>query len=643
MSDPEGLDPTPAPPLRELTVRALVLGVLLSMLLGAANAYLGLKVGMTVSASIPAAVVSMAILAVLRRAREGSQALENNLVQTAASAGESLAAGVIFVIPALVMIGYWESFDFLTVAMISGLGGIIGVLFTVPLRRALVVQSDLTFPEGVATAAVIESGSGEDRGGLGTIIWGALGGVLFKLGQAGFGLWTSTVELASRVGEGVLYFGSDLSPALLSVGYIVRLNIAVLVFVGGFISWYVAMPLYHATHAADYATLSAADAAWSIWTTKIRYLGVGAMVVGGLWALVSLRGSLLEGVLSGVRAVRDRQAGQEIPRTERDLPMTWVLAALLVSVVPLFGLYYYMTGSLAVSLPMAVIMIVAGFLFSAVASYMAGLVGSSNNPISGVTIATILFASLLLLAILGSEAGVDGAASALLIGAVVCCAAAIGGDNMQDLKAGHILGATPWKQQVMQVVGVAAAAAVLAPVLMLLHEAFGFVGAAGPEHTEPLAAPQAGLMASVAEGVFAHSLPWPMIAIGAGIAVAVITVDQVLEARGSSFRTPVLAVAVGIYLPFELSVPLLLGGVLGSLADRATGRDEQAGHRGLLVASGLITGEALAGIALAFAIWWTGRKDVLHLIEDPLGGWPGVVLLAVIAALLYRAASRRAA
>ncbi|MDP6944841.1 MAG: oligopeptide transporter, OPT family, partial [Myxococcota bacterium] len=494
---------------------------------------------------------------------------------------------------------------------------------------------------GVATAAVIESGSGGGKsGGLGIILTGALGGALFKVGQAGLGLWTSAHEMARRVGDTVLYFGSDLSPALLAVGYIVRLNIAVLVFIGGFISWYIAIPIYHAMNVDLYAGKEAAEAAWTIWNSKIRYLGVGAMVVGGLWALVSLRSSLIDGIVSGVRAVRERKAGTDIPDTERDLPMNWVLVAIVASVVPLFLFYQHVTGDLTVSIPMAFVMVVAGFLFSAVASYMAGLVGSSNNPISGVTIATILFASLLLFAILGSEAGVQGAASALLIGSVVCCAAAIGGDNMQDLKAGHILGATPWRQQVMQVLGVVSAAVVLAPVLMLLHEAFGFVGAAGPEHTEPLAAPQAGLMASVAQGVFEQNLPWGMIQIGALIAVVIIAVDEWLKKRGSTWRTPVLAVAVGIYLPFELSVPLLIGGILGHFADRKTNNDSEAGHGGLLVASGYITGEALAGIGLALVIWLTGRRDVLHVVSEPLGSWPGILLLAGFAYGLYRVATR---
>jgi len=629
--------PDPRGNLAELTVKAVVLGVLLSVILAAANAYLGLKVGLTVSASIPAAVMSMGILSLFRN----HNILENNLVQTAASAGESLAAGVIFTIPALVMIGHWETFSYVQVTMISGLGGLLGVMFTVPLRRALIVPGELKFPEGVATAAVLETGEKGGGGGLKIIALGAAGGALFKLGQAGLGLWTSATEMGARVFGTVAYFGSDLSPALLSVGYIVRLNIAALVFIGGAISWYVAIPIYYAGHAADYASMSAVEAAGTIWNTKIRYLGVGAMVVGGLWALISLRKPLIDGIKSGISAVKASGGDEVVDRRDKDLPMTWVLMAIVAGIVPLFLLYQQVTGDFTIGLSMALVMMVAGFLFSAVAGYMAGLVGSSNNPISGVTIATILFASLLLYVLMGSDAGVEGAASAILIGAVVCCAAAIAGDNMQDLKAGHILGATPWKQQVMQVIGVVAAALAIAPVLTLLHRAYGFVGASTPGQTEPLAAPQAGLMASVAEGVFAQNLPWAFIYIGMGIAVVVILVDEYLKAKEAAWRTPVLAVAVGIYLPFELAVPILIGGLIAHFADKVTNNDPEAAHKGLLVASGLITGEALVGIGLAIPIAIAGKSDVLNIVEEPLGAWPGVLLLAGIAYLLWKAASTK--
>jgi len=623
----------------ELTVRAIVLGIVLSILLGAANAYLGLKVGMTVSASIPAAVVSMGILSVLGR----HTALENNLVQTAASAGESLAAGVIFTIPALLMMGYWKEFDYLTVTMIAGLGGLLGVLFTIPLRRALIMGQELKFPEGVATAAVIEEGTKPgQKGGLKYIGLGALGGALFKLGSSGFGLFKGSAHVAGWVGKGAVAFGSELGPALLAVGYIVRLNIAALVFIGGAISWFIAIPLYTHMNPEVVAALDAAnanDAAFSIWNAKIRYLGVGAMVVGGIWALVSMRQALVDGIRGGLAAIKQKKNRADLPREEQDLPMNWVLVGIGSSIVPIFLLYHSVTDSVGIGLSMAIVMVLAGFLFSAVAGYMAGLVGSSSNPISGITIATILFASLLLYAVMGSDAGMKGAASAIFIGAVVCCAAAIAGDNMQDLKAGHLLGSTPWKQQVMQIVGVLAAALVLAPVLMLLHEAYGFVGASTPEQTDPLTAPQAGLMSSVATGVFANNLPWNFIYAGAGIGAAVIAIDEWLRKSGASIRAPVLAVAVGIYLPLELATPILIGGLIAYFADKATKNHKGAGHKGLLVASGLITGEALVGIGLAIPIAISQDQSVLNLITEPWGSWPGILLLAGICLGLYRIAT----
>jgi putative OPT family oligopeptide transporter len=624
--------------LPEMTVRAVLLGVVLSAVLAAANAYLGLFAGLTVSASIPAAVISMGVLRLLRN----SNVLENNIVQTAASAGESLAAGVIFTIPGLVLLGEWSEFSYTETTLIALFGGLLGVLFTVPLRRALIVESDLKFPEGVATAEVLKVG---DRGGGGAryIALAGLVGALFKFGETGLKLWGGVIEKARYVGGSIAYFGSNLSPALMAVGYIVGLNIAVLVFVGGALNWLVAIPIVALVDGVPADASSAVDAAGSIWSTKTRYLGVGAMVVGGLWALVKLRSSLVSGVRSSVRAYRQIRAkgSADVLRTERDAPFQWVAAAVIASVVPLFLVYRHFTGAAAVSAVMALVMLIAGFLFSAVAGYMAGLVGSSNNPISGVTIATILSASLLLLALLGPDSAV-GPAAAIFIGAVVCCAAAIAGDNMQDLKAGQLLGATPYKQQIMQVVGVVAAALVMAPVLTLLLKAYG-IGEASATHPDALAAPQAMLMASVAKGVFRGGLPWTMVGIGMAMAVAIIACDSWLERRGSSFRTPVLAVAVGIYLPFELSVPILLGGLVAHGAGRyfakhAAKHGEQKtaplrelGERhGLLFAAGLITGEALVGIAMAIPIVVTGDKDVLALFGSHHGTAPGIVLLALV-------------
>ncbi len=647
--------------LPEITIKALVLGVLLAVILAGANAYLGLFAGMTVSASIPAAVISMGVLGVLRGLRIAKRAniLENNIVQTAASAGESLAAGVIFTFPALILLGYWTDFDYLKVTLIAGLGGLLGVLFTIPLRRALIAgRTPLQFPEGVATAEVLETGQAGGRGLL-TIALGGLVGALFKLGQTGLRIWTETFERATRIGLGggsagmgeiaepekgtIAYFGTNLSPALLSVGYIVGINIASLVFLGGALNWLVAIPIYAASQPWPLdgsSALSAADWAGRIWSTETRYLGVGAMVVGGIWALVSLKGSLLDGIRSGLSAARrseaSRGSGSTIPRTELDTPMRAVLWTLLLAIVPIFLLYLTVVHGLVISIAMALVMLVAGFLFAAVAGYMAGLVGSSNNPISGITIATLLFASLMLLLFLGSGSAI-GPAAAILIGAVVCCAAAIAGDNMQDLKTGHLVGATPWKQQVMQGVGTISAAFVMAPILTLLLKAYGF-GEPTPEHPNALTAPQATLMASVARGVFERNLPWVMVGIGAFLGVLIICLDEIQKSRGAAFRFPVLAVAVGIYLPFELSVPIFLGGVIHLVirkrlaAEGASAlRISSSAKRGLLLASGLITGEALVGILMAIPIVIAKNGDVLAVIAEPVGAWPGLVLLLGVA------------
>ena len=634
------------PNLPEITIKAVALGVVLSVVLAAANAYLGLFAGMTVSASIPAAVVSLGVLRLFRR----SNVLENNIVQTAASAGESLAAGVIFTLPALVILDFWTEFNFLWVTLIAALGGVLGVLFTIPLRRALIVEKGLKFPEGIATAEVLQAGRRGAKG-LGVIARAAVAGGLFKLGESGLGLWTATAEHAGRVGPTLAYFGSNLSPALLSVGYIVGLNTAVLILLGGLANWLVAIPICAACEpwpVVDGEPLAAAAWAGQLWSDKTRYLGVGGMLVGGLWSIVQMRGSLLSGIVGGLRAYRGASLRDEaLPRTERDLPMKWILVLLACSAVPLFAVYQVFVRDVSVSLPMAVTMLGTGFLFSAVAAYMAGVVGSSNNPISGVTIATVVVASVLLLLLMGPGAR-NGPAAAIIIGSVVCCAAAIAGDNMQDLKAGFLVGATPWKQQVMQMVGTLSAAVVMAPVLMLLLNAYGFKGHASATEAA-LAAPQANLMASVARGVFAGQMPWGLVAVGMGIAVGVIVLDTVLQRRGSTFRTPVLAVAIGFYLPLELAVPIAAGGLIHHALAASHRRRRlpaetvaNAKRRGLLFASGLITGEALVGISLAVPVMLAGRRDILNVVDKPLGTLPGLGLLVAIAAwLCYTARAPR--
>jgi len=641
----------------QLTLRAVILAVVLAMILSAANAYLGLFAGLTIATAIPAAVVSMGVLRLLG----GGTILENNIVQTGASAGSSIAAGVIFTIPALIILGYWQDFKYSWVLAIAGLGGLLGVLFSVPLRRSMIVEEPLPFPEGKAAAEVLKAGENPGPGLKILAFSAAIGAVLKVAAHSGMRLIPDTAAGAGFLGKYLGYMGTNLSPALLGVGYIVGLNIGIVVLSGSILSWHIAIPLYHMFFmdsdpalAAGVVGAGAEDIAGAIWSAKIRYLGVGAMLIGGVWTLFSLRKSLLSGVKSGIAAARAGSGGGDVPHTERDLPMKWMLVALVAFVVPLLLLYQAIVGMWHVSVPMAIIMIVAGFLFVSVSGYLAGLVGSSNNPVSGITIATILFASVVLLLLLGQSGRMAvgaggaplGAVAAIMIGAVVCCAAAVGGDNLQDLKAGYIVGATPWKQQLMLGIGAFSCALIMAPVLNLLAQAYGI---GDPTRPGSLQAPQATLMASVAQGLFGGKLPWNMIIAGGVIGAIVIAIDGWLKSRNSTFRVPVLAAAIGIYLPLELMVPIFLGGLLAHFVEKRHGivgtHDEALRDRvhrpGVLFAAGLITGEALMGIAIAIPIVMTERADVLALPEQfHFGQFVGLVVLAIVGWLIYRTGAK---
>ncbi len=639
--------------LPEITVKAVVLSIVLAAILAAANAYLGLFAGMTVSASIPAAVASMAILRLFKQ----SNILENNIIQTAASSGEALAAGVIFTIPALLLVGYWSDFDYWQTASIATVGGLLGVLFTIPLRRALIVTARLRFPEGVATAEVLKVARPVDpqidhHGAAGpthaardfkTLISAALLGGVVKFGESGLRLWTESLEDAAQAGRTVLYAGLNLSPALLAVGVIIGLNTAVVVFLGGVIGWLVLMPIHGIIHGLP-AGKTPLAAAMAIWSGQIRYVGIGAMLTGGLWTLTKLREPVLNSLQTlgqSYRAGRS-SASTLLPRTEQDAPLPWIVVPFVLALLPMAWIYTTVVASVPIGLLMTAMMAVAAFLFSSVAAYMAGLVGSSSNPVSGVTIATIMVASLLLVWFMG-VGHPAGPAATLVIGAVVCCAAAMGGDNLQDLKTGHLVGATPWKQQIMQVVGVLTGAVVLVPVLSLLQAKYG-IGEPTAGHPHPLTAPQATLMASLTRSVFGAGLPWALVGLGAAIGVVVILLDRRLEARESEFRFPVLGVALGIYLPLKLSVTIFLGGVIAALARRVASKRDEPSRRGLLFAAGLITGEALMGILLAIpialgAFWPRLSPDPFMLFETPpVGGWPGLLIMGIVGWLAYHAA-----
>src|SRR3546814_591691 len=507
----------------------------------------------------------------------------------------------------------------------------------------MIVEDPLPFPEGKAAAEVLKAGDNPGPGLKILALSGVIGGVVKLAAASGLRMIPDSAIGAGFLGKYLGYMGTGLSPALLGVGYIVGLNVGIVVVSGSILSFNIAIPIYHEFFmgtdpalAASVAGASAQDIAGAIWSAKIRYLGVGTMLVGGVWTLFSLRKSLASGIKSGFAAAR-KSAGTVVAETERDLPMKWMLVALVAFVVPLGLLYQAIVDQWMVSIPMTIIMIVAGFLFVSVSAYLAGLVGSSNNPVSGITIATILFASLVLVLLLGRDSPI-GAVAAIMIGAVVCCAAAVGGDNLQDLKAGYIVGATPWKQQLMLAIGAFSCALIMAPVLNLLAQAYG-IGAPTAEHPNSLAAPQATLMASVANGMFGGKLPWTMIAIGVAIGAAIIALDEWLKARKSNFRVPVLAAAIGIYLPLELMVPIFLGGLLSYFVERRkklkAGDEEMRDriHRpGTLFSAGLITGEALMGIDIAIPIVVSGSADVLALPAQFRFGTlvgPGVLAAAI--------------
>jgi putative OPT family oligopeptide transporter len=623
----------PAP---QLTVKAIILSIILTVILASANAYVGLFAGLTVATAIPAAVLSMAILPIFGKAN----ILENNIVATGASAGSSIAAGAIFTLPALILLHHWTTFDYWWTLAIVGLGGLLGVLFSVPLRRTLIIEQNLLFPEGVAAAEVLKAGANPGVGAK-ILALAAVAGGAFKLVTSGFRLLPEDFTVQGFVGQrGIAFFGYSFSPALLGVGYLVGLNVAILIAAGGLFSWWLAIPIYNSFFSAHdpallqkLAGLSAEDAAFAIWRAQVRYIGVGCMLIGAFWALWSLRKSLWSAVRSGLKVSGKHSI--DIPHTERDLPMGAVLMCIALFVLPLFLLYYAVVGSIGVSLAMAVIMIVAGFLFSSVSGYMAGLVGSSNNPVSGITICTILFASLVLMWMVGGKSAI-GAVAVVFIGAVVCNAAAVAGDNLQDLKAGHIIGATPWRQQVMLCVGVLASAAVMAPVMNVLLFAYG-IGEPSHPGVKALAAPQANLVKSVAEGMFGGTLPTGMIAIGVAIGALIIGLDLYLKRIGSRWSAPVLAVAVGIYLPLDVSTPILAGGLVAEAVDlwhakHSVGGDaEKLKQNGMLFAAGLITGEALVGIFIAMCIWISKNPDVLGIAAELPGGkwWAAAVLLGI--------------
>ena len=584
----------------EINIRVIIIGILLSIVMGSANVYLGLKAGMTVSASIPAAVVGMLVLRQIRAFNNETNSgsiLEANQIQTAASAGESLAAGIIFTMPALIIIGVWQEFDMILTTVIAFTGGLLGILFMIPMRQVFIVKNEdnLQYPEGLACASVLEAGQESDSSSsAGLIIKGALIGGAFKGLISFFGALKGVLEGAILIGNRIFFFGGDISPALLAVGFIVRLNVAILIFIGGFLGWLVGIPLLGQglEHAAD-----PLGGATFLWSTKIRYVGVGAMVVGGISSIFKVR----NGLADAIKVLIKNQKGtiqKDIPNNERDIPAKAINIFSTIAVILVGGVYYYITNDITIALITTFIMIIMAFFFTAVASYIVGLVGNSNSPVSGMTITAVLFTGGLLYVF--GFSGTEGMVATLGVAAIVCCAACTSGDVCNDLKTGQIVGATPYRQQIMQIIGVAVASLVMAPILQLLHD-----NTPGGIGGRELAAPQAGLFASLADGFFGTgNLPLDMVIIGAVMGIIILVADYLIvsSGRAGSFRLHLMPIAVGMYLPFGLSTPILVGGLLAHFILSKNNSDKDPDsilQNGILFSSGLIAGESLMGILLA--------------------------------------------
>jgi len=613
----------------EFTARAILLGIALAVIMAAANTYLGLYAGMTVSASIPAAVISMSIM---RGLMKKGTILENNIVQTMASAGESLAAGIIFTVPALVIIGVWKEFRFWPTTLIALCGGLLGVIFMIPMRRALIVEDrSLSYPEGVASAEVLKAGDAQGPG-FHAILGGLAAGGTVKLFTTGIQVLKGTVETAFFLGGRTFFMGCDISPAMAGVGYIVNLEIALMVFLGSAAAWIAGIPAMGVP--GDMTGSPPLEVAWHLWKTQIRYIGVGAMVTGGIWSIMSVR----RGIVRGLRGLRSGNLGAqsstdtgdaEQSRTDRDMRFFVMAVILVLCLAVLAFLYEMLTDQWGFSFITALSMAVASFFFVAVSSYIVGLVGSTNNPISGMTLSALLGVSALFL-VLGWK-GDSAILATLGVAGVVCCAASSAGNMSQDLKTGHLLGATPARQQWAQVIGVAVTSFFIAPVLSLLHGAYG-IGTG-------LKAPQATLFASITRGIFGDgNIPFGMVLAGFITGLILIGADRLLLKRNSRFRIHVMPVAVGIYIPFTLIMPMLAGGIIRFILDKKAGRaaDGETGDRGILLSSGLIAGESLIGIVTAVFIVLDMR--VVPSLPAPLMVLVSLLVMAGVVFLLYRAA-----
>ena len=647
-----------AEPRTELTLRGIVLGVAITLAFTAANVFFGLKIGLTVSTSIPAAVISMALL----RSFKNSSVQENNIVQTIASAAGTLSA-MAFVLPGMLMIGWWSGFPYWVCFALCALGGTLGVMYSIPLRRALVTGSDLPFPEGVACAEVLKVGSPgagatqegieESRAGLLAVVWGSIVAAVFAVIVATRVFASDVVQYFRFGGERgpVSGFDFSLSMALFAVGHLVGLWVGVAMLVGATIAWVWGVPHFSAIAAV---AGDAAKLAESMSKTQIRFIGAGTITVAAIWTLLKLVKPVGSGLASAFAAARARKAGQGalLPRTEQDIPISVVGITMLICFAPIAWLLgNFALGSglgdhlWALAVGGLVYCVLMGFFVSAVTGYMAGLIGASNSPLSGVGIIVVIGAALLLVVGIKPYVSPDLekalVAYALFVTSVVFAIATIANNNLQDLKTGQLVDATPAKQQWALVIGVIAGAAIIPPILEVLNQSYGFVGAGG-NHEHPLAAPQAGLISALAQGVIQNNIQWHLLGIGAGIGVVLIVIDEIVRRVSKSAHLSPLAVGLGIYLPTSSTLMVVVGAIAGWYYDRRADRSAKPEARkqlGVLLASGMIVGEGLIGVVIAAIVALSGQDFPLALVGDAFAGgpalWLGGIAFAAVMLVLY--------
>lgn len=671
--------------LPELTFRGVLLGAVITIIFTASNVFLGLKVGLTFSSAIPAAVISMSVLRLFKDAN----ILENNMVQTQASAAGTLSA-IIFILPALVMMGHWQGFPFWQTLGICAAGGMLGVMFTIPLRHVMVVQSDLPYPEGVAAAEILRVGSAERAQdaaevsgrtpakpaatGMGDIVSGGLVAAAVSFAASGLRVLGDGVSGWFALGGAVFRLPMGFSLALLGAGYLIGIVAGLAMLTGLVISWGIAVPIL-TSMAGIPADMSLAKFATGLWSSQVRFIGAGVIGVGAIWTLATLFMPMARGVKASFSALTRAGAARagKAPRTERDLSAGWisvvtlVLVAVLVITFQVFLADAPLTAAAVWKLVAYAVFFafVFGFLVAAACGYMAGLVGTSTSPISGVGIVAIVLVSLLLLVLGGDLLAVQNGvqmtiALAIFSTSAVVAVASISNDNLQDLKTGWLVGATPWRQQVALLIGCVLGAAVISPVLDLLYNAYGFADAmprAGMDPSQALSAPQATLMLAIARGIFTHQLNWTMILIGMAVGVGLIVVDEILKRTCKVARIPVLAVGIGIYLPPTVAAPIVVGALLAWLLERAlrrraaaAGKDyapfaDAANRRGVLIASGLIVGESLVGVVMAAIIGAAGTDAPLAIAGEEFArtaSFLGLAVFALVAVLFWRRVTRLA-